>query len=366
MMNAQQWAAELESTLAHRSGAQRAVILRQITDLFLAGAGTLSNEHIAVFDDVISRLIERIEREALIELSERLAPVDNAPAKVIGCLSRNDDIQVSGPVLEQSRVLTDPDLVEIAQTKGQSHLSAIAGRKTISEMVTAVLFGRGNADVARKVAENPGARISAHTLESVVKRARQDADLTEAVAKRTDLPQQLFDQLVQEATETVRRRLLARAAPDMRERVTKVLSQVAARVARTPTPQTVATAGKSVVQLDLARLRARVMEAVKERHNADLAEAVAVLCQVSVKAVSELIRQGSAEGLIILGKAGGMAWPDLQEVLKVAVPGHARTSMELSALFNQYAALSAPKAQIAASFIRTSKSISRADIARLM
>src|SRR5262249_7749217 len=120
MMNAQQWAAELETSLTHRSEAQRAAILRQITDLFLAGATTLSTEHVAVFDDVMTRLIERIEHEALVELSARLAPVDNAPAKVIGQLSRNDDIQVSGPILEQSRVLTDPDLVEIAQTKGQT------------------------------------------------------------------------------------------------------------------------------------------------------------------------------------------------------------------------------------------------------
>jgi len=365
-MNADQWATELDSSLSQRSQAQLAGLLQQVTDWFLSGAKTLSDDHVAIFDDVMGRLIDRIEREALIELSERLAPVPNAPAGVIGRLSRNDDIAVSGPVLEKSAVLTDPDLVEIAQTKSQHHLSAIAGRKTISEMVTAVLFGRGSPEVARKVTENPGARISRHTFESVLKRARQDPVLTQAVADRTDVPQDVFDQLIRQATETVRQRLLARATPEMRARITQVVTNVAARVARQPVPTVLASAPtKNLVPLDLARLRLRVMQATKAGRPGELIEALAALCQVPAKSVNDLIRQGLAEGLIALGKAGGMSWPDLQDVLKVAVPAQAK-ALNLNALFDKYARLSAPKAQIAVGYIRTSKAISRADIERLM
>ncbi len=365
MMNADQWATELDFSLRQRSQAQLAGLLQQVTDWFLSGAKTLSDDHVAIFDDVMTRLIERIEREALIELSERLAPVPNAPAGVIGRLSRNDDIAVSGPVLEQSTVLTDPDLVEIAQTKSQRHLSAIARRKSISEMVTAVLFGRGSDEVARKVTENPGARISRHTFESVLKRARQDPDLTAAVASRNDLPQEVFEQLIRQATETVRQRLLARATPEMRARITQVLANVAARLAREPVPSVLGNATKNLIPLDLARLRLRVMQAVKAGKAIELIEALAVLCQVPVKSVNELIRQGSAEGLIVLGKSGGMSWPDLQEVLKVTVPSQAK-ALNLNALFDKYARLSAPKAQIAVSYIRTAKAVSRKDIERLM
>src|SRR5262245_33940121 len=79
MMNAENWSAEIDASLNHRSQAQVANLLQQITDWFLQGSSTLSDEHVAIFDDVMGRLIERIEGEALIELSERLAPVDNAP-----------------------------------------------------------------------------------------------------------------------------------------------------------------------------------------------------------------------------------------------------------------------------------------------
>src|SRR6185503_10480653 len=98
MMSAEKWSAEIDASLSHRSQAQVANVLQQITDWFLQGASTLSEEHVAIFDDVMGRLIERIEHEALVELSERLAPIGNAPAGVIGTLSRNDDIAVSGPV----------------------------------------------------------------------------------------------------------------------------------------------------------------------------------------------------------------------------------------------------------------------------
>ena len=76
------------------------------------------------------------ERQALIELTGRLAPIDRGPINVIGHLSRDDDIEISGPILEQSNMLTDNDLVEIATTKSQAHLSTIAGRKRIGEPVT--------------------------------------------------------------------------------------------------------------------------------------------------------------------------------------------------------------------------------------
>jgi len=82
-----------------------------------------------------------------------------------------------------------------------------------------------------------------------------------------------------------------------------------------------------------------------------------------VRTVTELVRQRLHEGMIILGKSGGMSWPELQEILKIAIPAQ---PAELNALFDKYASLSAPKSQIAASFLRTTKSVSRNAIASLM
>ena len=63
-----------------------------------------------MFGTVMCQLIRCVESRALIELSRRLAPISAAPANVIQVLARNDLIEISGPVLCQSALLTDDDL----------------------------------------------------------------------------------------------------------------------------------------------------------------------------------------------------------------------------------------------------------------
>jgi uncharacterized protein (DUF2336 family) len=179
---------ELERAIAHGSRERRTETLRRITNLFLDRAESFGDEHVAVFDDVLTRLIKEIESKALSELSRKLAPIGNAPVKVVRRLAHDDDISVAAPVLQQSRRLAETDLVDIAKTKSQAHLLAISGRDGIGEKVTDVLVRRGDRDVARNVAENPDARLSENAFSTLVKRAEQDGVLAEKVGQRSDIP----------------------------------------------------------------------------------------------------------------------------------------------------------------------------------
>jgi uncharacterized protein (DUF2336 family) len=98
--------AEIEGTFASGSAGKQADTLRRITDLFLAGASNYSGEQVDLFDGVISRLAERIETKARIELANRLAPVSNAPATTVRQLARDPSIEVASPILSQSPQLT--------------------------------------------------------------------------------------------------------------------------------------------------------------------------------------------------------------------------------------------------------------------
>src|ERR1700722_20419237 len=100
---------ELEEAVQSRSADKRIETLRRITDLFLVEADRLNDEQISLFDDVLGKLIHRIETKALAELSSRLAPIDNAPIDVIRRLARSDEIIVAGPVLKTSARLTASD-----------------------------------------------------------------------------------------------------------------------------------------------------------------------------------------------------------------------------------------------------------------
>ncbi len=155
------------------------------------GADKYSDEQISIFDDVISRLIAKMDQRALRELSARLADVANPPKSVVTQLSVSDDITISGPALEKSEGISDEALVSIATSKSQKHLKAIAGRPKLSEVVTDVLVDRGDPEVSRRFSANLGARLSEIGFVKLINRAKKDRNLADAIAMRDDLPPEL-------------------------------------------------------------------------------------------------------------------------------------------------------------------------------
>ena len=225
---------ELEEVVQHGSREKRAETLQRITALFLNGASNYNDEHVDIFDEVFGLLIEEIETKVRAELANRLAPVSNAPIKVLRRLANDDDIAVAGPVLKLAPRLAEADLIDVAETKGQAHLHAISGRRALGEAVTDVLVRRGNRDVARRVADNRGARISKKGFHRLVERAEEDGILAEKVGLRPDIPAPLFRDLLTKATAVVHKRLIASATPELRAAIcdilVKVSSEVGARV----------------------------------------------------------------------------------------------------------------------------------------
>ena len=131
---------------------KRSEVLRRVTDLFVGEAEHFSADQTALFDSVLGQLVSHIESRAAVELSQRLAPIANAPLQTVRHLAAHDDIAVSGPILEKSERLSDDDLVAIAKTKSQAHLAKIANRARLNETVTEVLVDHGDAEVANTLA----------------------------------------------------------------------------------------------------------------------------------------------------------------------------------------------------------------------
>ncbi len=183
--------AELDSALDKSTVEWRVSALRRITDLFVAGAARYRQEHVALYDAVLSRLAAKVELRSLVELSGRLAPIENAPASTVNCLSQSDNIAVAGPVLERSGVLGDADIAQIAKTKGQDHLLAIAGRSRIAAAVSDVLVERGSPEVLQKVIANHGASVSEVAFVRLINEAKRHKTLAAQIAARADVPSEL-------------------------------------------------------------------------------------------------------------------------------------------------------------------------------
>ncbi len=185
--------AELDTTLPRAAESWRSTVLRKITDLFLSGAEVYNDQHVALFDAVMSRLLPGLDRDDLAELGNRLAGIANAPLNVLASLARHLDILVCGPVLEQAKTLPDRVLAEAADRDrvDPNILAKIAARPQLAETVTDVLLKRGGLPLQRKIIDNPDARISEGGFARVIMGLDDDKDLAQAVAARNDLPPEL-------------------------------------------------------------------------------------------------------------------------------------------------------------------------------
>jgi uncharacterized protein (DUF2336 family) len=336
---------ELEEVVQHGSAEKRAETLRRITTLFLDGAPNFNAEHVALFDDVIGCLINEIEAKALAELSNRIAPVPNAPTGVIRTLAGNDDIDVAGPVLRVGH-LDDPDLVRIAETKSQAHLLALSTRKGIGESLSEVLVERGDRDVARSIATNAQARLSDNAFNTLVKRAEDDSVLAEKVGMRNDIPPRLFRQLLMKATDVVQKRLLAQAKPETQAEIRRVLAKVSDEVAAKAQPRNYADALAAVRALHRERklTEADIAGYAKNGRYEETIAALATICSVPVDVVDRLMSGERADPVLILARAAGFSWPTVREVIN-ARPGPKASNQTLDAAFENFERLTAATAQ---------------------
>src|SRR5438445_596830 len=147
---------ELEGMLGNKDISRRAEILRRVTDLFVLGSGKFSEDQVELFDGVMGKLLENVERAARAQFGSRLAKLSDAPPKTVRLLAFDDAIEVAGPVLLHCERLDENALLENAKTKSQNHLLAISCRKTLVEAVTDVLVERGNQTVVSSTARNGG------------------------------------------------------------------------------------------------------------------------------------------------------------------------------------------------------------------
>jgi len=185
--------AELDASLADLSDEQRSLMLREVCDLFLTHATGCRAEHVSVFDDVMIRLMRELPRDALVELSSKLAPVDNAPSNVTRRLANDNDLAIAGPILTNSNALTDRDLAAIIVEKGPSHLKEVMKRHRIGEAVTDVLLERKDRrELLYKLAGNDEVRFSEVGIVKLVYAAKNDKALAEIVLRRKDLPPEML------------------------------------------------------------------------------------------------------------------------------------------------------------------------------
>lgn len=105
-------------------------------------------------------------------LSEALKEVVDAPPEIIKTLAQDIEIEVSGPVLEFSPVLTDQDLIEIMDRgTAAGGVAAIARRDNVSENLADAIIGTDDVEGIADLLGNDSAQLREEALNDLIDRS---------------------------------------------------------------------------------------------------------------------------------------------------------------------------------------------------
>lgn len=108
----------------------------------------------------------------------------------------NDIEAVAIPVLQESPVLTEEDLVELVLAVTAAKQAAIAGRETVSITLTEIISEHGAVEAVRTLSSNPGAEWTDKAFSDTIRRFGKDEIVQAGLIKRDFIPSHIAEKMV--------------------------------------------------------------------------------------------------------------------------------------------------------------------------
>jgi uncharacterized protein (DUF2336 family) len=350
--------------LSSKDISRRAEILKKVTDLFVLGSGKFSEDQVELFDSVMGKLLENIERAARVQFGRRLARLPDAPRNVVRALASDAAIEVAGPVLQHCERLDQDALVENAKMQSQNHLLAISGRKVLVEAVTDVLVERGNQLVVSSTARNGGARFSDFGFSTLVRKACDDGDLALCVWSRPDIPRQNLVKLFADASEAVRSQLVE-SDPRRAELIKSMVARASDEI------QAKARAGSHDFALALSHVsrlhaagkldEAQLLSFAEEGSFDKVVTALSLMCDLPVGLVERAFAQKQTEQILVLARAVNISWAATETLLLLHAGVNGSSRQQLDHCFASFSRLQPKTAQTALQFYRMREKASQSN-----
>jgi len=232
-------AADVQRLVANPSGDLRAETAAKVAEAFSQGA--LSDTERALAEQIFRVMVQDAEVKVRESLSSHLKTSVNLPHDIALKMAKDVE-QVSLPVLEFSKVLSDADLVEIVRSSSAEKQTAVAKRAEVSGEVANALIDHGKSSgVVAALAANKGAALGDAEVSKILDKHGSDVMVTNSLVTRPNLPLALSERIVTIVSQSLRNYLVERhdmsdeMAADMvlsaRERATIMLLPAGAKSA---------------------------------------------------------------------------------------------------------------------------------------
>ncbi|NPU11868.1 DUF2336 domain-containing protein [Bradyrhizobium sp. 83012] len=346
----------LDGIVRHRDAERGLEATRRIADLFFEDAGRLRPEHINLFDGLLIDLVPLADQQTRIDLAERLSRLARAPRAVVGQLARDDEVAVAGPLLRRSPVLDDDVLIDVARDKGQGHLLAMAERPRLSADMTDVLVRRGDRDVVRRTAANPGAAFSEPGYTELINRASFDGVLTLTVGKREDLSDDHLKRLLDGALDVVKRRLFDVVGPERQAKIRQALAMPGDLTGASAGQRNFVPAQRIILALYEANTldEAALLGFARAYRYEEVIAALAAMTGLKLATLDRLVSGDRHDPLLILGRKIGLDWGTVHALILLRL-GRKRVpaQRDIEAIKLNYARLLSSTAERVVAFWKT-------------
>jgi len=185
--------ADVARLLAEPSPSARAEVAAKLAREI--DSALLTDVELAIAHDIVRAMARDVELAVRRSLSHSLRRAVRLPHDVATRLA-NDVEAVALPILTESPVLTETDLVEIVQRGSAIKQSAIAGRSDVSEPVADALVSNGDETAVARLMDNANARIAEAALGKAVDRFADSDRVKAGMVHRESLPVTIAERLV--------------------------------------------------------------------------------------------------------------------------------------------------------------------------
>jgi len=285
--------------------AGRRMLVATIGDLFFSQHDILSDRERALMTEILRQLIHDVEVSVRRALAERLAEQPLAPHELVIALA-NDDIEVAHPLLVNSDVLQDLELIEIIRNRTLEHQLAIGIRKSVSEEVTDALIATDSVDVIKTLLENHHAKISQRTMEYLVEQSQRVDTYQNPLLRRPDLETTLAKRMYWWVSAALRSYILERYEVDPGELDETMESTVKALTEGDGEfkPKAVALADELADRKEITP--ALIVKTLREGEVALFAALFGRYTGIRLQLVQRMLFEPGGEGLAIACKGSGI------------------------------------------------------------
>lgn len=169
--------------------------------------GGMDDEAISLAREIFRIVVHDAEIRVRKALAESVKDNPLVPHDVAMTLAQ-DVAEVAIPILENSSVLDEKDLIEIVRNFDSDHQVAIAKREQVSTSISEALANTHNEDVVATLVANNGAKISEQTLTTVLDEFGDNEQINAPLVRRRSLPITIAERLVTLVSESLKEHIV--------------------------------------------------------------------------------------------------------------------------------------------------------------